>query len=74
MSPKHRPATIGRNLEIRKMYESGMSLREIAPHFGIASTNVRKAILQAGGKTRPKGFPRPKPPRGLLGWLMESDR
>jgi transposase len=63
-----------RNRQMRELYESGQSLRQIAPLFGLSWTSVRRGIVQAGGKMRPKGTARTEQPWGLLGWLTGDDR
>lgn len=61
-----------RNEQIRMEYEAGASLRDLGAKYGINWTNIRRAILAAGGTTRSPGAPSPaKPPKGLLGWLFD---
>lgn len=40
---------------MRRDYESGMTLREVGERYYCDHTTVRKYLLSAGCKTRPKG-------------------
>ena len=43
--------------ELRKMYEGGMTLRQIQAETDVSVSAARRAILRAGGKMRPRGTP-----------------
>jgi transposase-like protein len=42
-----------------ELYTGGMSLSEVATHFGVAPDTVRRHLRQAGVTMRPVGRPRP---------------
>lgn len=41
--------------EIRRLYESGLTLAEITKKLGVGRVNARAAIISAGGAMRPQG-------------------
>ena len=43
--------------ELREVYESGMTLRQIQAEMGMPVSTARRSILQAGGTMRPRGSP-----------------
>lgn len=41
--------------EVRRLYESGLTLAEITKKLGMGRVNARAAIISAGGTVRPRG-------------------
>lgn len=41
--------------EIRRLYESGLTLAEVTRKLGVGRVNARAAIISAGGTMRPQG-------------------
>ena len=52
---RHKPDQCGRYLQIKKMYSSGMTSREIGRELGRSFENVLHALKAARVKTRPPG-------------------
>lgn len=50
--------TAEEDLAMRKDYEKGMTLRQIGDKYYCSWSCARKHIVKAGGKMRPKKFPR----------------
>ena len=47
--------------EVRRLYESGLTLAEITKELGVGRVNARAAIISAGGAMRPQGRRRQRP-------------
>lgn len=45
----------GRRDEMRRAYETGLTVNAVARHFEVSKEVVRQAILDAGGSLRPRG-------------------
>jgi len=52
---RHKPDQCARYLQIKKMYSSGMTSREIGRELGTSFENVLHALKAARVKTRPPG-------------------
>jgi hypothetical protein len=54
--PNQRPNPLSDN-ELRQLYETGLTLRELADRFGQSDETIRRAMKTAGIPRRPRGQP-----------------